>query len=128
MARHLDPTDLPEAKTNGYLLTVDRRSAPHGHCRLWSEGVAGSGYPNMRLTVPGRPSIQYGVHQIVFSLNSGMPLNMPNYEVSHLCHQKLCVSFEHLSYEPKFVNVKRNACFTKQECDGHVPYPACVLT
>jgi len=133
MARYLDPQQLAEGVRTAYLLKIDQRSVDlpqqeHGHgCRLWTEGVSGSGYPRMRVKMDGQPSIQFGVHQVVYSFNFRIPLNQPGYDVSHRCHTRLCIRVEHLSYEPKLVNAQRNDCRFQNHCQGHHPYLNCIL-
>ena len=128
--RYLDPTQLTEESKAAYLLKVDLSSVPHpqGQCRLWTKGVGGSGYPRMRVKVAGRVgSIQYGVHQVVYALNSGTALNLPLHDVSHRCHNRLCVNMDHLSYEPKVVNAQRNPCRELNQCRGHLPFLPCIF-
>ena len=84
--RYLDPTKLTDESKAAYLVKVDVSSVPHpqGQCRLWTKGVGGSGYPRMRVKAPDTPSIQYGVHQVVYALNSGIALNVPLHDVMYL--------------------------------------------
>lgn len=125
--RYLDPRGMTEAATTGYLIKVDQHSVPHGQCRLWTGGLGGSDYPRMRLTTARRPSTQYGVHQIVYSLNFGIPLDRERHDVSHKCHNRLCVNIDHLSYEPRAINVNRNTCKEEHHCRGHGQFRQCIL-
>ena len=49
------------------------------------------------------------------------------YDVSHLCHNTLCINYHHLSREPHLVNNSRKECKTQGHCLGHDIFPACVF-
>ena len=47
-------------------------------------------------------------------------------ELSHLCHNKLCVKFEHLTLETHMVNCSRKDCVEQSRCtNNHTP--ACLI-
>ena len=69
-----------------------------------------------------------GVHQIRLMCALRVTHFQPDYETSHLCHNKLCVNIDHLSLEPHSVNTQRRACVTNGRCIGHgAPYKNCIL-
>ncbi|KAI8517607.1 lens induction in camera-type eye [Branchiostoma belcheri] len=65
-------------------------------------------------------------HRVVFFLNPDLPNLDPKMHVSHLCHNKMCVSPAHLSYEPNIVNQQRRNCFAERRCTGHTVYRDCI--
>jgi len=52
---------------------------------------------------------------IVLLAEGEKPYNY-GYEASHLCHQAKCCSFEHLVWEPHWMNQRRNMCINKEKC------------
>lgn len=49
-------------------------------------------------------------------------------EVSHLCHQRLCVNPAHLSLEPRTINTERVHCNLQGQCTQcHDGYPYCLF-
>jgi hypothetical protein len=46
---------------------------------------------------------------------------------SHLCHRPFCVNPEHIVFEANTLNLSRNHCFNKFECDGHGKNPRCIF-
>lgn len=67
------------------------------------------------------------IHMQTLDLNrtceySGLPC-----EVSHLCHNALCINPLHLSLEPKVTNNSRKQCLNEKKCFGHGNYRACLL-
>jgi len=46
-------------------------------------------------------------------------------EVSHLCHEPLCINAEHLSLESHSCNTDRLRCVNRGLCHGHKPHQAC---
>lgn len=50
-----------------------------------------------------------------------------NLDVSHLCHNGLCINRAHLVLEPHSVNNARKTCINTGECKGHLQYPGCML-
>ena len=74
----------------------------------------------------------YG-HQLVYFLFTG-EVSQNKYEISHLCHNKGCINFEHLHMEPHAINQQRIKCRNhhpnhrgpKTICIGHNEYPDCL--
>lgn len=100
--------------------TVDDRN-----CFIYRGEVMG-GYPSLRVTFRGR-RIRLRVHRLTFYLlNNAEPLNC-SMHVSHLCHEKLCINIEHLSYEPNAINCQRNLCYEENKCFGHQGYKHCII-
>lgn len=47
-------------------------------------------------------------------------------DVSHLCHNPLCIKAEHLILEPHSVNMERMGCKIRQQCT-RAHFPLCIL-
>ena len=48
-------------------------------------------------------------------------------DISHCCHEKLCVNPEHVSHEEHEVNMDREDCKEFKKCIGHGNYKPCVF-
>ena len=71
--------------------------------------------------------------KILLSIYTSSKLDRPNFEISHLCHTKLCIQTTHVSYEPKSINEKRKLCEKHEKCSkDHIDeetgkkYPDCL--
>lgn len=51
------------------------------------------------------------------------------HDISHRCHEKLCVNPGHLSHEPRYINLRRDSCRKSKDkkCTGHGRYKHCIL-
>jgi hypothetical protein len=69
------------------------------------------------------------VHRLKYMLTHNIyPLEADiNLDISHLCHNSLCINEHHLSMEPRYVNNNRIACKGNGACWGHEQYPECLL-
>jgi hypothetical protein len=87
----------------------------------------GSGYPRVRVTLRGE-QMHLGVPRLVYFFSIGCrPLDR-GIHISHLCHNKRCISLDHLSYEPAIINYWRNYCNkVVHVCIGHGQFPYCHL-
>ena len=66
-------------------------------------------------------------HRLVYMINSGN-INLPrDMDCSHLCHNSLCVKFDHISLEPHRINNNRKHCLNSNTCHGHVGFNNCLL-
>ena len=126
MKRKIDPTAL-SLVLNRYLQRIRQNSTPMGDCLIWNKFVNTSGYPQMRFCFPGHNSQMFLAHRIAFSFYNNYILNNEQWDVSHICHKKRCVSINHLVYEPKSVNAQRRSCVLLDRCFGHDPYENCNL-
>ena len=103
--------------------------APNGQCVFWTG------------TLKQVKNINYGVicckfgsvwktmyvHRLKFMLENRIPDLDPDDDVSHLCHNSLCMRIDHLSSEPHAVNNNRMACKNRARCSGHGPYRDCLV-
>lgn len=110
-------------------------------CLVWKGAVWGNtGYGVISLRIPGsHRKLFFRVHRLMYALehmagdvdvvnfnvltppgtnNEGTPL-----EVSHICHNKLCVKPCHLTLESHQTNTRRNACKHQNSClRDHTPH------
>lgn len=66
------------------------------------------------------------VHRLRYILHLGFKPDI-NMDVSHLCHNSLCLNVDHLSLEPKSVNKSRSKCLNKEICSTHPGYANCII-
>lgn len=106
--------------------------APNGHCMLWTGSKRtwrGIEYGKMCCKWQGKWKRFY-VHRLTLLFDRGWHLDDiagEGIDVSHLCHNNLCINPLHLSYEPHQTNRIRSACVAAGSCNGHFGYPACLL-
>lgn len=113
-------------------IIAERSSVPTENnplqCRLWKSPHIQ--YPRIRVVLDGLvPSTSVLVHRLVFynQYNSLVTWN-PHWQVSHLCHNKLCISTAHLNLEPAQVNICRRICQRHGQCIHHIRQPDCLFT
>ena len=74
---------------------------------------------------------KFRVHQMVYVATHSQVkygMNDVSFEMSHLCHNSLCVEAAHLSMEPRSINNHRKNCKEEGRClGGHGDYPSCIL-
>ena len=86
------------------------------------------GYGHMMLSIKGdRMTVNsHRAAYIAFHRVFLLPFN-----ISHLCHNRMCVNPVHLSHEPSILNQKRKHCKTAGKCEGHmydgIKYDNCIL-
>lgn len=98
---------------------------PSTGCLLWKgavkkcKGRRGGGYGIINVHLPGHDSrTLMRVHRLAYIVHTGNFIPQQN-DVSHLCHNSLCVNFHHLSLEPRKINNARKVCHRKRQCQGH---------
>lgn len=98
-------------------------------CLIWQGSKTGHyGQIKVKLPSEGQSNPIY-VHRLQYMLHvksTSLPRQM---EVSHLCHNTLCIAIEHLSLEPQTVNASRKRCrsLVPPQCIKHDQYPDCIL-
>lgn len=106
---------------------LNQKSNNIGNCIIWTGETIQDGYGVLRHTIRHK-RLKLRVHRILFYvLTQCAPIYSQLQHVSHLCNQKLCLRFEHLSLEPAVVNNQRKTCFAAGICFGHDTYPRCAL-
>ena len=120
---------------------AQRQSSPVNDkgCVLWQGGRTRDGYG--KLSVPWEVKegghmkihrkeerVSRMMHLIMYNLNRKCDLPPQTWEMSHLCHTRLCVLPDHLILEPKAINQERRHCVQQQLCTkSHNGYPDCFL-
>lgn len=93
-------------------------------CIMW----AGTKKPNseygvIKISPPGLKPIVRGVHRAIFMCsikNFNIP---PEMDISHICHNPLCVNIEHLTQELHIINMNRIECANAKYCTRqHQPF------
>ena len=84
--------------------------SPNGQCLLWSGTTKKSGYGviNFKCPLSGKWK-SMNVHRFTFMIFSAT-LDIGTMDISHLCHNTLCIQSCHLSMEPHTVNCDRVRC------------------
>lgn len=94
-------------------------------------GVGSNGYGFIRVSWPEEGSKVERVHRVALMVEMRLTRSQfpgANLEVSHLCHEKLCVNPMHLSLEPHATNQERIHCMQQGVCSGaHHPHPRCIF-
>lgn len=100
-----------------------------GTCLNWYGKVNRSGYPRFNITLSGkRFSGNIYVARLVYFANNKEACYLdPKFTVSHLCHNKMCVRYEHLTLESIGDNNKRKVCKNTGSCTGHRGGPNCLI-
>jgi hypothetical protein len=137
LAKILDPGRISPADRQHIMARVFTNCEERGDCLMWSQSVNSSGYPQMRIKLANGAGAYALVHRLVYAIKSGRVLEPPHpgemqYEVSHLCHNKTCMRFDHLVYEPKAINSDRRSCKSNGIChrEHHfyrASYPNCII-
>jgi hypothetical protein len=106
----------------------ERNSEEINNCLIWNKATNSSGYPQTKIKDPvtGKSGTM-SVHRFVYGLRSGDKLDKHDHQVSHICHNKLCIRFEHLCYETPSNNIQRKECLKKGACDHHGNQPDCII-
>lgn len=117
-------TELEQYKLNEKLKKYTYYS--HSGCDIWQGRQDRSGYGELRFSFREK-NVCLKIHRVVYALrNPGIVLSR-NWHVSHLCHNRQCVTYQHLSYEPQAINNNRKVCNNNGECSGHYGYRNCLL-
>lgn len=104
----------------------------HG-CVKWEGAVfQPGGYGKIAVQMKDKRRKYYRVHRLVYMIQNNMaaiPVQDDcghRLEISHICHQKLCVKPEHLVLETHEVNMERLHCKVQRLCTkSHQPH--CLL-
>lgn len=123
-----------EAFREKYQAKLAAKAAPmgNGHCIKWTGATRNSkgrvyGIINCNMGPEEGWQTKY-VHRLALVFSQGWSLeDIAEMDVSHLCHNSLCINAAHLSYEPHPVNMLRRSCVNVGNCHGHGNYPPCML-
>lgn len=128
-----DPNKLTQAQKEELIARVESRTELQEGCMVWQGMARKHGYPQMKLgahiaKVTGSPNKAYNPARILYSVHhSEILFKYSNNRLSHLCHNKLCCSIEHLTLEPLAINIQRNTCMREGTCVGHGNQPNCKI-
>ena len=104
-----------------------------GGCILWSGSSDGHGYGRKTVTccTTGKQKVELA-HRVAYMLHKKVT-ELPRtndagdlMDVSHLCHEKLCINPDHLVFERHSENMSRDACFRLGSCTTKHS-PSCIL-
>jgi len=105
------------------------KTTEDGDCLQWGGEISSWGYGVFRFTF-AKKRYKVKVHRFLYFLSSFKSSNFdPIMQVSHICHNKLCVNLSHLSLEDAGVNNQRKICFNSipQGCIGHGNAKDCIF-
>jgi len=123
-------TDLEKSFAIG---RIRRKTVADGNCSVWRGGVTSKephyGVINLKMSCCRRRKT-WRVHRLVYflehSLDELKESNFDSNDVSHICHNSLCVDITHLTLESRGQNCNRRACKNDGECNEHEG-PNCIL-
>ena len=104
---------------------IRRHTISSEGCCLWTGPKDKDGYGEIRFQFRGK-RVKVRVHRLIFYIRTNFT-DMKNQHVSHICHKRDCINFQHLSLEPIDINNKRKSCNLNGECIGHYGYKSCIL-
>lgn len=114
------------AKYQGKLLGKSALSA-NGQCRLWEGFTDADGYGKMNIKLHGRWTNR-GVHRLSYVITHRTSFEaIEDLQVSHLCHNKTCITVAHLNLEEQETNNSRTGCVNARRCLHHGDDPDCLL-
>ena len=92
-------------------------SSANGSCTEFKGSTDRYGYGRMKVNWQnGADPVMVGTHRLCFMIrNKIVPSNMPEGDVSHICHNKLCIKYDHLVLEPAHINKEREHCRHQKE-------------
>lgn len=101
--------------------------SPNGVCQLWGGGIDNYGYGRIKVRI-AETDHSLTVHRLSYILSHEIELgDIAHTDVSHLCHNKLCIKKEHLSLEPHEINLNRRPCINMGRCLHHGVFEDCML-
>ena len=103
--------------------------AEQGDCQLWVG------------TTKRSKHLQYGIicvkldgrwttlltHRLIYMMIHHQRHLQQGHDVSHLCHNTLCLNPNHLSLEPHAINNNRQRCKIERTCLHHNNYADCIV-
>ena len=97
----------------------------HLACDLWVGGREHNKYGRVQVTWPDGSKCVKRAHRVAFMLEHKLLKDdmEKKLEVSHLCHNGLCVKAAHLCLENHEKNMERALCKSQRQCSAlHEPY------
>lgn len=125
MANIVFKSHLTETEIQYCERVIQRHTVVSENCSIWTGTKDKNGYGEIRFQFRGK-RVKVRVHRLVFYIRSNFT-DMENFHVSHVCHKKACITYDHLSKEPAKVNNKRKSCVLNGDCIGHYGFKSCIL-
>ena len=125
MAKLLFSSQLTETEVQHCNTIINRHTLVTPACIVWKGTKDKDGYGETRLQFRGK-RVKVRVHRLLFYIQTNCT-DISKLHISHLCHNKACITFEHLSSEPARINNERKSCVLNGECSGHYGYKSCIL-
>jgi hypothetical protein len=105
------------------------------NCLIWTGCKNSTGYPQIKIRFPDDTRRVVLSSRLLYALTFNVILGVDPaalMQMSHLCHNKLCIFVDHLVYEPQQVNNERRKCVSQTKCqENHhwqgVLYRNCIL-
>ena len=99
----------------------------NGECVLWARKVQKTGYGAVKYKCPVTERWKCTTaHRLSFMVGT-KHLYIGDRDISHLCHNTLCIRLDHLSTEPHDLNCERIKCVNRGKCQRYGEYSLCLL-
>lgn len=106
------------------ILLTEGTVQPNGCIEVLQMGKNKQGYPRINVTVPGIGQRTFIAARLMYICHNRQ-LDFPN-DVSHLCHNRLCINIQHLVHEPRLTNLSRKTCKNARACTN-LHQPPCLF-
>ena len=86
-------------------------------------------YPKIKITHEKSKYYQ-NMHVFIYKVHHNIlpyAKSAHNIEISHLCHNHLCLNVHHLNMESRSMNNIRKNCNRFKQCSGHNDNPDCIF-
>jgi len=125
---------IQKSKIERLQKTLCAKSQKVRNCLIWTGAISSSHYG-----VISRQKKLFKVHRVAYAICKNlisfntdhdglMILINSKQEISHLCHNRLCINVDHLSLEPHAINNQRLRCKNNLLCSGnHKGFQNCLL-
>ena len=124
-----------EAQFDTWWFQITSKSLPMGNihgCLQWQGAITSGGYGQKRVTLPDGKNKTMLLSRVIYMCKHrtiSIPKSLENgekLEMSHLCHNKLCIRKDHLFLETHEMNMERQHCHHQNLCTG-AHHPHCLL-
>ena len=118
-----------QAKMKERLKPKIEGGTPHGdaeRCILWLGGTR-AGYGWVKALLPNGTKKTMNAQRFIYMVWRASPDIPPYHDISHICHNKMCINLAHLTREPHHINMARKQCCGTGICFGHNEQPNCIF-
>ena len=102
MAKLVFSSQLTETEVQHCNTIINRHTHVTPECIVWKGAKDKNGYRETHLQFRGK-RVKVRVHCLLFYIKTNCT-DTSKLHISHLCHNKACITFEHLSSEPARIN------------------------